>query len=128
MSADDARVLQLLEEALDSDRTPEEVCAQTPELLQAVRERWEHCRRLENRLNDLFPSARSSSSAFDVGGAVGGVEDAAARLLNRGAALPSIPGYEVEAVLGHGGVGVVYRARHLGLRRTVALKMLLSGA
>jgi hypothetical protein len=37
---------------------------------------------------------------------------------------PAIPGYEVLGVLGHGGMGVVYRARQIGANRVVALKMI----
>ncbi|HEY1068284.1 MAG TPA: serine/threonine-protein kinase [Pirellulales bacterium] len=43
------------------------------------------------------------------------------------AALPSIPGYDVEAELGRGGMGVVYRVRRHSNGATLALKMLLCG-
>ena len=40
---------------------------------------------------------------------------------------PSVEGYEIRQELGHGAMGTVYLARHLGLDRLVALKV-LSGA
>src|SRR5258708_38944798 len=101
--ADDNRILELVEEALYSERTPEEVCADSPELLADVRAGLDECRRVDLMFQNVFPSTPAE------------------RILSPqsqpGAPLPEIPGYEVVAILGRGGHGIAYRVRHLKRKR-----------
>jgi eukaryotic-like serine/threonine-protein kinase len=108
-------VEQLVQEALDNNLTAEEACAEHPELVGEVREQWQRCRKLDAELEAIFPSSHTSG------------EGKSRAPLQLSAKLPHISGYEVESILGRGGMGVVYKAKQLKLNRPVALKMLLAG-
>jgi formylglycine-generating enzyme required for sulfatase activity/tRNA A-37 threonylcarbamoyl transferase component Bud32 len=110
---DEPCVQELLDELFDREVTPEEVCGSYPELLPVVRERWRQICRARAELDALLPCDQTGSLPT---------------MPPEELPLPQIPGYQVEAVLGHGGMGVVFRARHLRLNRIVALKMALTGS
>jgi eukaryotic-like serine/threonine-protein kinase len=134
---DNPRLRELLDELHDSHATPEEVCRSCPELLPEVRARWRAVCRVRAELDALFPppSEGDASTPELQEGRTGfsstqlaGMRRSPSVSPQDGATLPQVPGYKVEAVLGHGGMGIVFRAKHLRLNRLVALKMVLAGA
>jgi WD40 repeat protein/serine/threonine protein kinase len=108
---DDSKIEHLLEQALAEGLTPEEVCTEALELLPEVRRRWQECQSVSSELDAMFPSSEIGSRDKRYGESD----------------LPEVPGYELYDVLGRGGMGIVFRGRHLRLDRLIALKMMLAG-
>src|ERR1700735_1120090 len=93
------------------DLTVERLCAACPQHADELRAMIRAVLKMENVLNvTLLASDDSRGDSADVD--------------RRPEPLPVIPGYEVVRIIDRGGMGIVYEARHLGLGRTVAIKMI----
>jgi serine/threonine protein kinase len=114
--------------------TAEQLCANAPELLQAVKLRM-HERRWANELlaspetEQLQPAPESSRNPSRTQTFIPGDQPPAPTPSPRPSPqVPQIPGYHVLEQLGHGGMGVVWRAEQLSTHRIVALKLMSMGA
>ena len=109
-------MLELLEEILNSEKTPEEVCRDYPELLPEVRRRWQQFQVIDEHVRSLLPGIAPSQPIQD------------SPTSEVAVAPPTAFGrYVVQRPLGSGGFGDVYLAYDAQLDRPVAVKVLRSG-
>jgi WD40 repeat protein len=128
----DQRLHQILHDylqAVDAGQTadPQEWVRRHPDFASELQAFFSDQARLEELAQSMQPAERAGNSPEDVADAR--TLAPAPRILSNSplGALQSFGDYELVEEIARGGMGVVYKARQISLKRTVALKMILAG-